>query len=250
MIKVNDVEITEAEISQEMQYHPAENKRAAKVKAAESLIIGQLLSQRAKAVGIELPEGHISPAQEEQYIDELIAQEVAIPQATDEECKHYFEANPEKFYSSPIIEAKHILLAAAPDDIETRDEMAELSKELLSQLKEYPNRFDQFVQMHSSCPSKSQGGNLGQLSKGQTVPEFEKHLMAAETGLLPFAVESRYGFHIVFVERKIEGKPLPFEQVSEKVKQYLDEKVRRQAISQYISVLADEAKIEGFQFIG
>lgn len=248
MIKVNDIEITDAEISAEMQYHPAENKRAAKVKAAESLVIGQLLLQRAKAVGIQWPEGQVSPAEEERYIDELISKEVAIPRATAEECQHYFDANPDKFHSSPIVEARHILLAAAPDDLAQRDEMSALAQQLLEQIQSHPNRFDEFVQVHSACPSKSTGGNLGQLSKGQTVPEFEKHLMNAEVGLMPYAVESRYGFHIVLVERKIAGAALPFDQVSEKIKQYLDEKVRRQAISQYIGVLAADAQIEGFQF--
>ena len=45
MIQVNNASISEAAIMAEMQYHPANNKRSAMLKAAESLIIGELLRQ-------------------------------------------------------------------------------------------------------------------------------------------------------------------------------------------------------------
>ena len=95
------------------------------------------------------------------------------------------------------------------------------------------------------CPSKEQGGSLGQLSKGSTVPEFERQVFAAEPGLITQPVESRYGYHIVQVDRKIPGELLPYELVSERVKQYLEQKVFNTALSQYVRILAAGADIEG-----
>lgn len=80
------------------------------------------------------------------------------------------------------------------------------------------------------------------------MPEFERQVFAAEPGLMPRPVESRYGFHLVFIERKIPGRPLTYQSVKGKVAAYLNEKVRRKAISQYIRVLISEAMIEGYDF--
>ncbi|MBN9278717.1 MAG: peptidylprolyl isomerase, partial [Hyphomicrobium sp.] len=58
-------------------------------------------------------------------------------------------------------------------------------------------------------------------------------------------VESRYGFHIVVVDRRIAGRELPFEMVQARIAAWLDEKVRRVAIRQYIGILAGRAEITG-----
>ncbi|TKL85351.1 peptidylprolyl isomerase, partial [Enterococcus faecium] len=52
MIEVNQQPISEADIFAEMQYHPATDKRAAMVAAAQSLIIEKLLCQRADTLGL------------------------------------------------------------------------------------------------------------------------------------------------------------------------------------------------------
>ena len=63
-------------------------------------------------------------------------------------------------------------------------------------------------------------------------------------------VETRYGFHVVRVERKIEGRTLPYELVAERIADYLRESVRRRADAQYIARLVSAAKIEGIELAG
>jgi peptidyl-prolyl cis-trans isomerase C len=58
-------------------------------------------------------------------------------------------------------------------------------------------------------------------------------------------VESRYGFHVVRLDRRIEGRELPFEMVHARIAEYLDEMVRRRALQQYVSVLAGRAVVTG-----
>jgi len=63
----------------------------------------------------------------------------------------------------------------------------------------------------SNCPSGQQGGNLGQIGRGDTVPEFKKALFRlGPTGLLRELVKTRYGFHIVAIDRRIPGKDTAF----------------------------------------
>ncbi|MDX1538885.1 peptidylprolyl isomerase [Arsukibacterium sp.] len=246
MIQVNNASISEAAIMAEMQYHPASDKRGAMLKAAESLIIGELLRQRAKALGLSV-KSEANTASDDNFLDALITAEVAIPTASQEECEQYYRLNPQRFQSSPLLEASHILLAAAPEDDKARVEAKILAEQLISQLQQ-GEPLAALAQHYSVCPSKETGGSLGQISRGQTVPEFERQLFTAEPGLVRQPVESRYGYHVVHIARKVPGKLLPFRAVQQKIAEYLNEKVRRKAVAQYIHTLIVDAEIDGFDF--
>lgn len=247
-IHVNGALIAAAQIDAEMQYHPAESRRKAMVEAAETLIIGELLKQRAVQQGLFPVEKSLTEDEEQSIFGQLIAAESPSPTITDEECQRYYQANPSSFTSTPLIEVRHILLAADPAEIDERATTEQLAQQLIEQIKSGELSFEEAVRLHSACPSAKTGGQLGQLSKGQTVPEFERQVFAADEGLMARPIESRYGFHIVEVTRKIEGELLPFEFVSDKISTYLNEKAKRKATAQYISVLISEADIDGYYF--
>lgn len=247
-ITVNGTVISPATIDTEVQYHPAETRRQAMVQAAESLIISELLAQKVTEMGlINIADRDMLEKQPE-LIDQLFAQEIDIPHATDEECLRYFTANQDTFTSSPLVEVDHILLAADPKDLEHRAEMRTLAEVVIKQLQQQEISFAEAAKNFSVCPSKEQGGNLGQLSFGQTVSEFERQVFAAEIGLMADPVESRYGYHIVQVIRNVPGKPLTYAMVEDKIQTYLNDKVHRKAISQYLHRLVSAAKINGFAF--
>lgn len=227
MIKVNQTAISEKNVMAEMQYHAAD-------------------SQRAAALGLAVSADSVK-ASDGDFIEALLAAEVLIPKASDAECAQYYHANPSRFVSSPLLEVRHILLAAAPDDDEGRVTAKQQAEEILLALTAGDD-FGALAKGASACPSKEVGGSLGQISRGQTVPEFERQLFAAEAGLLPRPIESRYGFHVVNLERKVPGKQLPYAAVEEQIANYLNEKVRRKAIAQYIQTLIAEAHIEGYDF--
>ena len=160
-------------------------------------------------------------------------------------CRTYYDANPDKLSSSPIVEACHILLAASPDEAEERVEIKAQAQALIAQLEQSPTQFAALAKQFSACPSKETDGNLGQLSKGQTTPEFERQLFTLNEGIFEHPIESRYGFHVVRVDRKIEGRILPYDTVKEKIANYLNASVERKTISTYIRRLFTEAEISG-----
>ena len=63
-------------------------------------------------------------------------------------------------------------------------------------------------------------------------------------------VPTRYGFHIIRLDRKHDGRQLPFEVVADRIAEYLQERVRRRATAQYIARLASAAQIEGIELQG
>ncbi|AFV00293.1 peptidylprolyl isomerase [Simiduia agarivorans] len=244
MIRVNQTEISENAILAEMQYHPAENQRDAMIRASEALIIGELVKARAQALGITLE----ADADNEEALEALLAKEAITPSATAEDCERYYQANLDKFQTTPLLAVRHILLAAAPDDDDARIAAADKAIAIIDQLSQAPASFAALAEAHSACPSAKLGGNLGQITRGQTVPEFERQLLKLQPGLARRPLESRYGLHVVSVDQRAEGRQLTYEQVEDRIREYLNEKVRRKAIAQYIQTLIADASIEGFDF--
>lgn len=243
VIHVNGIALAEQSILAEMQHHVAESQREAMIKASEALIIAELLKQRALALDLDVAEDN-----EEAYLESLIANDIDIPTALESDCHQYYTANKEKFLTSPLLAVKHILLVADPEDNNARIEAVDTAKQMIAELEINPAMFELMVEQYSKCPSAKTGGQLGQLSRGQTVPEFERQVFTCGEGLIPVPIESRYGVHIAVIEKRVEGKQLEYTMVSERINDYLNEKVRRKAIAQYIERLIAEADIKGFDF--
>ncbi len=238
-VTVGDTRISEDDIAREMQHHPAEEVAEAWHEAARSLVIRELLLQQAARLGLQ------DVADEEDRIARVLELELNVPDPTEEDCERFYNANPARFCSPTLMAVSHILLAAAPDDVQERIRQEEAGHQLLTALIEGRSRFADLAKQYSACESRHQGGSLGQISKGQTVDEFERPVLALQEGLNPELIETRYGWHIVRVDQRIDGEQLPYEHVKPQIRQYLSESVTRRAFRQYLQVLAVETGVEG-----
>ena len=254
-VSVNGVTIARDAIVREMQHHAAPKPIAAWQQAARALVIRELLLQRARHLGVT-PEP-ISDAEGRRETDDeaimrgLVEREVTVPEPDEETCRRFYANNQSRFRSHDIYEAAHILFAALPADREAYEQGRTEAAAVLAELRARPERFAELAKAHSNCPSAEQGGNLGQITVGQTTPEFEQALFALAPGqLCETPVATRYGFHVIRLERKHAGRTLPYEQVAERIAEYLRESVRRRADAQYIARLASAARIEGIELAG
>lgn len=249
-VSVNGVTIPRDTIVREMQHHPAGKPAAAWLGAARALVVRELLLQRANVLGLTAEpisdEAGRRETDEEAIMRAVVEREVAVPEPDDAVCRRYYENNLERFRSPDIYEASHILFAAIPSDGEAYAQARANADAVLATLCDTPEAFATLAQAYSHCPSGAQGGNLGQLALDQVTPEFAGALEAMAPGELCAApVETRYGFHIIRLERKHEGRPLPYEAVAERIADYLRESVRRRADAQYIARLVSAADVQG-----
>lgn len=254
-VSVNGVAITSADIARETQHHASPDPDEAWALAARALAIRELLRQEADRLGIETQpiedeEGRCETPQEARD-RALIEREVVVPQADDTACRRYYEQNRRRFRTPDLYEVAHILLPAAPADAATRQAARDSAEALIAGLRERPADFAAAAARHSACPSSAQGGNLGQIGPGQTVAEFEAALRTMQPGAVhPQPIETRYGLHVVRLERRIDGRELPYEAVRQRIADYLDESVHRRALHQYVTVLAGRAAVTGVDLGG
>lgn len=238
-IVVNGATIPAREVAAEMQHHPAETAEAAWNAAAQALIVRRLLEQAAAERGLD-PEDEAS-------LDALLAAEVTLPEPDEAAARRWHAAHPERFGAPDLWEASHILIAADPEDEAARAAAEAKAQDLLAQVLADPDCLPALARAQSDCPSRDQGGHLGQVARGTTVPEFETFLASLEPGqVCPVVVKSRYGMHIVRLHAHAPATRLPFEAVAERAAADLREQSWRAGVRQYISVLAGRARIEGF----
>ena len=192
-----------------------------------------MLLKRASELGL-------AAGPEDEVIERLLDLEVKTPEPTVEECRRYYDRNSARFSAGDLAEASHILFAITPrvppgalrakaagvHAVATRD----------------PARFTELAAQYSNCPSAAQGGSLGQIGRGDTVPEFEAALFAdARLGVLPDLVTTRHGFHVVLVARRIAGRSVPFEEARATIEAFLRERSTERALAQYLQVLVEGA---------
>lgn len=249
-VRVNGTCISRDAISREAQFHPSKSPVAAWKEAAQALVVRELLLQEAQRLELEaVPTVDADGRREtdaEALIRLLFEHEVVTPEPDPEICRRYYDQNPRLFRSPDIYEAAHILFAASKNDAAGYAQAKHAAEAALVILRAEPERFADLAQAHSDCPSGAQGGNLGQITPGQTTPEFEQALLNLTPGTMEQdPVATRYGFHIIRLDRKHHGEVLPFALVAKRIADYLRESVQRRAAAQYIARLVSAAQIEG-----
>jgi peptidyl-prolyl cis-trans isomerase C len=245
-VTVDGVTIRRDAIARETQNHPAAKPVEAWLAAARALVVRELLLQEARRLAIAADpvcdeEGR-RETDEEALVRQLIEQQVATPEPDEESCRRIYDRNRARFRSSDLCAVRHILLPAAPADRTARARAREQAEAILAAVTREPASFAELAGAHSACPSSVQGGSLGQISRGQTVPEFEAALATLDDSGI---IETRYGYHVVVVDPRIEGRELPFEIVRPRIAEWLSERARHIAIRQYIAMLAGKAQITG-----
>ncbi len=239
-ISVNGIEITDADIEQELPHH-AEAPNPVKA-ATEALVLRLALLQATRQAGLVANTAH----EEDAGIDRLLAQAVKAPTPSEEECRRYYDNHPERFRSGDLVEASHILFQVT--DKVPLGALRQKAQEILERVLDDPASFEQCARDYSNCPSGDLGGNLGQLTRGQAVPEFERAVFALESGeIAKRLVETRFGLHIVRVQRKATGAQLPFELVKESIARFLTDYAKTKATRQYLEILLGQMDIQGVE---
>lgn len=191
-----------------MQFQSPEGMK----KVVEELINQEVLYLDAKEKKLEEEEGF---KVELERLKEGLLKQYAVSKllsgasVEEKELKDFFESNKEQFKEPESARASHILV-----------DSEEKAKEVLEEIKEGMS-FEDAAKEYSSCPSKEQGGDLGEFSRGKMIPEFENVAFAMEVDTLSEPVKSQFGYHIIKLIEKKEEAQSKFEEVKDQINQQL-----------------------------
>jgi len=157
-------------------------------------------------------------------------------QISDDELKLQYQQNIQQFQLSNRVHVQHILLMTVGKTDAEAEEIRQKAQDVLKQAKKGA-KFEDLAKKYSEDPgTKDKGADLGWITQGQTVPEFEKTAFGLEKDKISDLVKTQYGFHIIKVLDKETAHTRPFEEVKDSIKTpLLLSKADKQA-----SVLADQ----------
>jgi parvulin-like peptidyl-prolyl isomerase len=161
--------------------------------------------------------------------DEIYKKVTAGAKVSDADVKAYYDSH-QSVYTQPVTRVvRHILV---------KDK--KLADRLYAQLKSGGN-FAALAKKYSQDPgSKAQGGQLT-ISRGQTVPAFDKVAFSLKTGEISRPVKTQFGWHIIQAQKDAtKSKKTPFAQVKLAIKQQLVQQKRSQALQSWLDGVKKE----------
>lgn len=157
---------------------------------------------------------------------------------------HILKLNDRRGGQGPVLvqqtNARHILIKASElvSDNEARSRLRNLKERL-----ENKTDFAQIARANSEDTSASKGGDLGWLSPGDTVPEFERAMNALKPGQISEPVRSPFGWHLIqVVERR--SSDMSKERRRLTARQALRERKSEEAYEEWVRQLRDRAFVE------
>src|SRR3989337_2945734 len=238
---INDKEITLSEFTERIKEYPAlahGGKMSEETKKGflDNLIVRELIFQEALRLGIDKDKetlDFIEEMKKRVIVDKFFKKEVdQKTQVSEEETKKYFNENLEETKSPDEVRASHILL-------KTREEADMILKKVKQGAK-----FEDLVKKFSTDPgSKDTGGELGFFSQGMMVPEFDSVAFKLKVGEVSDIVQSRFGFHIIKVLEKREGKQKNIDEAKPEIQKKLLTTKRKEKFDTLVADLKAKAKI-------
>jgi peptidyl-prolyl cis-trans isomerase C len=187
-----------------------------------------------------------SDAKQDMAIAKMIETEIAAKIAVKpEQVTDFYAKNPDQFKQGESVRASHILIAVPKGaDAATKAQARAKAEGILKDVKAGKD-FAALAKENSADPgSAAQGGDLGFFQQGQMVGPFNDAAFSLAPGAISDVVETDFGFHIIKVAEKKEGRTIPLEEVKPQVEQYLQQMNRQEQTEAFVNGLKAKGKIE------
>ncbi len=230
---VNGVAITEADVEQMvfalMQHGQNVNNEQGRKMVLEQLINKKLLVLDAQKNLYEYdPEfkKSLEIVKNDLLVNFAMKKVMDKVAVSDAEAKEHYDKNKESFVAGEAVSASHILV-----------DSEEKALEILEKINKKEISFEDAARAESSCPSKENGGNLGEFTHGQMVPEFDEACFSMDVGEVKGPVKTQFGYHLIKLNSKKEARPIEFDEIKDQIKDTLLQQKQQDAYTSKINQL-------------
>ena len=172
---------------------------------------------------------------------------------TQEDLQAYYDQHRDQYRLAEQAKVSHILIKTplpGPDGKVDEKGAADAQKRTEDLLKQLKNgaKFEDLARKYSEDPgSAKEGGSLGWIGKGRTVPEFEKVAFSLPKGQISGLVKSSYGFHIIRVDDRQEAHMKTLNEVKAEIEPVVKQQKAQAAAQKQADDLLQHAKTEGLE---
>ena len=140
-------------------------------------------------------------------------------QVSDDELKVQYQQDIQQYQVPNRVHVDHILLMTVGKTPAEVEEIHQKAEDVLKQADKKGANLEELAKKYSEDPgTKDKGGDLGWITQGQTVPEFEKVAFSLPKGSISDLVKTQYGFHIIKVLDKETAHTKTFDEVKDSIR--------------------------------
>jgi peptidyl-prolyl cis-trans isomerase C len=241
-----------------------------KEKFLEVYLSKRLLIQEALKQGFDKrPEVQqaIDAAKESTLFDRYVRDVVASSIVTEQMVREYYANNPDQFGEPEKVKARHIIImyngaGPKPKSKDTAAVQIENIAQRLgeqawkvkdadkaAQAKAFEQNFIAAAKEYSEDGVGKDGGELGWFAAGTMDPKFDEIAFATPPGTMSKPFETRYGYHLVFVEDHKPAGKVPYEEARTAIREKLLSEHTAQimtAVQQFSNQLRNDSKVAVF----
>jgi hypothetical protein len=175
-------------------------------------------------------------------IENLIISKVEV---SDEEIRAIYEEQKDEYSDSDQVKAFQISIKTSPAFTKEEKEAARKKiEEILKKARDEKNDFSELAKKYSEDPSSVNGGHLGFFRKGQMLPEFEDVAFSLKPGEVSDIFETEFGYHIIKVDNRKEGKQIEFDDLKDELKTKIQMQKGAKKVADWIVELRKKAIVE------
>ena len=188
--------------------------------------------------------------QEEQRRDLVNAKTIEAEVAprlvvSPQELDTFYKGNPDQFKEPETVRASHILFGVAKDAAPAAKQTARTEAEGVLKRVKAGEDFAALAKQYSKDPgSAAVGGDLNFFPKGQMVPAFDAAVFALKPGEISNLVETEFGFHIIKLTDRRDGRTVPLDEVKDRLEGFLKQRKQQELVQQYLSTLKAKYRVE------
>jgi peptidyl-prolyl cis-trans isomerase C len=176
------------------------------------------------------------------YIETEITPRVNV---TDEAMRSFYNENSEQMKRPEQAKLSHILIQTEPGASSSAKGEAKAKAEGLHDRIVAGEDFATLANEFSDDPgSKSRGGDLSWVARGQTVPAFEEAAFALMPGEVSGVVETQFGYHIIMLDERRPSQTVPFEEAKPQIVEFLRQQLLQVEMLSEVEALKAKTKVE------
>src|SRR5271165_1557986 len=159
-------------------------------------------------------------------------------QVSDAQVQAYYDSHRETYRTPERAHVRHILFQTGNKSKDEQEKIKAKAQDVLKQLRAGAD-FAKLAKENSGDPgTKDKGGDLGWVTRGQMVKNFENASFTQKVGEIGDLVSTEYGFHIVQVLERQEPRTQPLSEVKDAIANEL----KKGSVNDKLQNAADDAR--------
>jgi foldase protein PrsA len=189
---------------------------------------------------------------EQELIKKVIEAVTKDVEVSDEELQTEYDENKDQFEVDETRKTRHILFSPAslsenPGGNASDEEWAAAKEEADKVRKEIMGGgdFSELAKEYSDDPgSKDRGGDLGNVSRGMMVPEFDDATFTLDKDAVSEPIKTQFGYHLIQVQEINPSATRSFEEMKEQLRSQLEDEKKREMWEEWLAEQKEALDVE------